>query len=173
MGLLHIRTLHRSRLERSGKILHRTREMNKQIEIGDICYLIPYGEHPPRCGRVVKIELAEPPRYLVQELFDQGVQTWFRADEIAKLYSTLEVSKMIGLETNHTINLLYSLGKTIQWRLRNNTPAYWRVTEEDIEKIKNRRKGSIPLQGRPPEDKFAIHPEVMGLLFPHPITRLK
>ena len=147
--------------------------MNKQIETGDICYLVPYGEHPPRCGRVMKIEPTETPRYLMQELFDQEAQEWFRADEIVKLYSTIEVSKMIGLKTNHTINLLYSLGKTMQWRLRNNTPAYWRVTEEDIEKIKNRRKGSIPLQGRPPEDKFAIHPEVMGLLFPHPATRLK
>ena len=147
--------------------------MNKQIETGDICYLAPYGEHPPRCGRVLKIEPTESPRYLVQELFDQGAQTWFRADEIVKLYTAIEVSKMIGLKTNHTINLLYSLGKTMQWRLRNNTPAYWRVTEEDIEKIKNRRKGSIPLQGRPPEDKFVIHPEAMGLLFPHPITRLK
>ena len=144
--------------------------MNKQIETGDICYLVPYGEHPPRCGRVLKIEPTESPRYLVQELLflyqvDQGVQTWFNADEIVKLYSTIEVSKLIGLKTNHTINLLYSLGKTMQWRLRNNTPAYWRVTEEDIEKIKNRRKGSIPLQGRPPEDKFVIHPEAMGLLF--------
>ena len=147
--------------------------MNKQIETGDICYLAPYGEYPPRCGRVLKIEPTESPRYLVQELFDQGVQTWFSADEIVKLYSTIEVSEMIGLKTNHTINLLYSLGKTIQWRLRNNTPAYWRVTEEDIEKIKTRRKGSIPLQGRPPEDKFVIHPEAMGLLFPHPATRLK
>lgn len=147
--------------------------MNKQIETGDICYLVPYGEHPPRCGRVLKIESAEPPRYLVQELFDQGAQTWFSADEIVKLYSTLEVSKMIGLKTNSTINLLYSLGKTMQWRLRNNTPAYWRVTEEDIERIKNRRRGSIPLQGRPPEDKFATHPEAMRLLFPHPVIRLK
>lgn len=147
--------------------------MNKQIETGDICYLAPYGEHPPRCGRVLKIQSAETPRYLIQELFDQGAQAWFSADEIVKLYSTLEVSKMIGLKTNHTINLLYSLGKTMQWRLRNNTPAYWRVTEEDIEKIKNRRKGSIPLQGRPPGDKFVIHQEAMGLLFPHQATRLK
>ena len=147
--------------------------MNKQIEIGDVCYLAPYGEHPPRCGRVLTIDPTEAPRYLLQELFDQEAQTWFGADEIIKLYPTPEVSKMIGLKTNHTINLLYSLGKTMQWRLRNNTPAYWRVTEEDIEKIKNRRKGSIPLQGRPPEDKFVIHPEAMGLLFPHPATRLK
>lgn len=36
MGLLHIRALHRSRLERSGKILHRTREMNKQIAQGTL-----------------------------------------------------------------------------------------------------------------------------------------
>ena len=147
--------------------------MNKQIETGDICYLVPYGEYPPRCGRVLKIEPTESPRYLVQELFDQGAQTWFRADEIVKLYTAIEVSKMIGLKTNHTINLLYSLGKTMQWRLRNNTPAYWRVTEEDIEKIKNRRKRKHTVTRPSARGKFVIHPEAMGLLFPHPLTRLK
>ena len=41
MGLLHIRTLHRSRLERSGKILHRAREMKpKKRKLGGVEYIV-------------------------------------------------------------------------------------------------------------------------------------